>query len=224
MKRSIIRNVDKKQIELDKIKQLTIDMFNQVQKMLELSKILIENPNNELAMELVDEDTFVDDLEKDLILEINNFIVLYQPKASDLRQVLGTYRIISDLERVGDNVKSFSKTLIKNNITRDKHEELIANILDQILTRIKETKEAYDKTDHSLAKMIAKRDTEIDTLTKDLITDISKRLRSENNAEDIKTLTKLIVLAKFFERSGDHLVSICEQVSYIQKGQLYNYS
>lgn len=219
-----MKKSDKKQIELDKIKQMTIDMFNQIQKMLELSNLVLNETNNELALELIDEDQYVDDLEKELILEINNFIVLYQPKASDLRLVMGTYRIISDLERVGDNIKAFSKTLIKNNISRDNHEKIISNILEMILLRIKETKEAYDKTDHTLAKLIAKRDIEIDNLTKGLMKDIGLRLKDSNNPEDVKDLTKLIVLARFFERSGDHLVSICEQISYIQKGQLYNYS
>lgn len=214
----------KKEEELNLIKSNTIDMFNQIEKMLELSKILLDTNDNTLALELIEEDRYTDDLQNDLIVEINNFIVIEQPKAIDLRMVLGTYQLIGDLERIGDYCKGFAKTLIKTDIDEKKHQNLILKIFDILLSRLKEVQIAYAKVDHTMAKMIAKRDEEIDTLSKNLIKDLTEKLAETTDVTEIKSLIRVITLAKQFDRAGDHLVNICEQISYISKGQIYHYA
>ncbi len=216
-----------KEKDLESIKSSTLEMFERIEKMLEQSKVLLDSADqtdNKLAVELIENDQIIDDCEDDIIIEISNFMVTYQPVASDLRHVLGTFQIISDLERIGDNVKSFAKNMIKSDIDEKKHQRMIDKILELLLNRVVETKEAYDKTSHELAKSIARRDSEIDELTKNLISDINKKLAETEDMNEIKSFTRLILLAKFFERSGDHLANICEEISYIKKGQLYHYA
>lgn len=213
-----------KEEDLESIKKSTLDMFSQIEKMLELSKILLENNDNKLALELIEEDQYVDDNEDDVIIEINNFIITYQPVASDLRRVLATYQIVSDLERIGDNFKTLAKNFLKSDIDEKKHQKMVNEILNEIKIRIKETKEAYSTTNYPLAKSIARRDKDIDNLTKKLIDDINKKLVETEDIKEIKAFTRLLLLAKFFERSGDHLVNICEEIAYIKKGQIYHYS
>lgn len=214
----------RKEDELKRIKSGTIDMFNQIEKMLELAKILLETSDNSLALQVIEEDKYTDDLQNDMIVEITNFILIEQPKAIDLRVVLGTLQLVGDLERIGDYCKSFAKTMIKSDIEERKHQKLVEKILGKLLKRVGETKVAYQTLDHPLAKNIAKRDEEIDELTSDLTKDVNKQLEETSDPNEIKAFTRIILLAKTFERSGDHIVNICEQISYINKGQIYHYS
>ena len=87
-----------------------------------------------------------------------------------------------------------------------------------------ETRAAFKDENHQLAKMIAKRDEEIDLLSNKLVADINKLLEESLDKTEVKAYTRILILAKTFERAGDHLVNICEQVSYIEKGQIYHYA
>lgn len=214
----------RKEAELKKLCDDTVGMFDQVHKMIEMSQIMLESQDNEIALDLIDEDKYLDDLQTELIISINNFILREQPKAKDLRITLGVFAISYDCERLGDYMKSFAKITIKTKITKEVHISIINNLLKVILQRLKETKEAFIVGSHDLAKSIAKRDIEIDDLAKRLTYDLTEdicKLQTQQEAEDLR---RIILQAKAFERAGDHLVNICEQISYIEKGQLFHYS
>ncbi len=216
-------NIDKKQ-DYEKIKKLTSDMFLEVLKMIELSQILLTTYDNDLALEIIEDDVIVDSLQKDIIVEVNNYILVHTPSALELRQLLGTYQLIGSLERIGDNLRTFAKDLIKKKIEKNENKDRIDQILLALMDRLSKTKEAYINTDHELAKDIAKGYKEYNKLTKKLIKEIKEKMSKSDNEEDFDSYVRLILLAKFFERSGDHVINICEEISYIKKGQLYHYS
>ncbi len=209
---------------LDNIKSMTCDMFLQLEKMIDLSRIILENNNREIALEIIDEDIYMDDLLSDITIEISNYIIKEQPIAADLRLCLGTLKLVLDIERIGDYCKNFAKYSLKEDLNSKTQQGLINDLLNLIMLRTVEVKSAYIALDHKQAKLIAKRDQEIDDLTKKLIDNVNKKLVKLNDPNDVKALTKVIGLARIFERSGDHLVNICEQISYINRGQIYHYS
>lgn len=214
----------KKEKELEKIATMCASMFTQVAKMLEISGLLLENTDTSLALDLMEEDKYTDELQSDIIIEVNNFIITQQPKAVDLRLALGTYLLVGDLERMGDYCKNLAKIIIKNNALNSKFLKQLNEINNILIERIEDTKNAYDKMNHAMAKAVGKKDEIIDDLTRELSDDVNLELTKTNDPDEVSSLTKIIILAKLFERSGDHLVNICEQISYIQKGQIYYYS
>ncbi len=214
----------RKEEGLENIKAMTVEMFVQLEKMIELSKIIIDKNNREIALEIIDEDVYMDDILCDITIEISNYIIREQPIAMDLRICLGTLKLIADIERIADYTKNFAKYSLKEDLTSKTQQNLINDLLTQIMLRVVETKAAYVAMDHKQAKAIAKRDSEIDELTKQLVDNVNQKLIKADNPADVKSLTRVVKLARIFERSGDHLVNICEQVSYINRGQIYHYS
>ncbi len=214
----------RKEEGLENIKSMTLEMFIQLEKMIELSKIIIDKNNREIALEIIDEDVYMDDLLCDITIEISNYIIKEQPIAMDLRICLGTLKLIADIERIADYTKNFAKYSLKEELSSKTQQNLINDLLTQIMLRVVETKAAYLSFDHKQAKAIAKRDSEIDDLTKQLVDNVNKKLIKADNESEVKSLTRVVKLARIFERSGDHLVNICEQVSYINRGQIYHYS
>lgn len=214
----------RKEQGLENLKAIAVDMFLQLEKMIDLSKILLETNNREIALQLIEEDDFMDDLLSDISIEISNYIIKEQPIAADLRVCLGTLKLTLDIERIGDYTKNFAKFCLKEEFESKTQQELVSDLLNQIMIRVVEVKSAYINIDHSSAKQIAKRDQEIDDLTYKLIDNVNKKLKKATGDNEVKSLTRIVKLARMLERSGDHLVNICEQISYISRGQIYHYS
>lgn len=209
---------------LEVIQNMVIDMFTQLETMIELSKILLETNNREIAVQIVDEDKNMDDMMSDLTIEISNFITREQPLAQDLRMSVGNLRIISDLERMGDYFKNFAKFTLKVEVNSKTQYQILTELINQIFDRVVELRKIYLEINHKEAKSLAKRDEEIDILARDLIANVNEKLRKENDLDEIKSLTRVVMIARTFERSGDHIVNICENISYINKGQIYHYA
>ncbi len=214
----------RKEQGLENLKTMTLDMFLQLEKMIDLAKILLDTNDREIALQIIEEDVYMDDFLSDITIEISNYIIKEQPIAVDLRVCLGTLKLILDLERMGDYCKQYAKFNLKDEMNSKTQLNLVSDILNQILLRTVEVKNAYATLDHKAAKQIAKRDQEIDDLTKKLIENVNKKLVKANDDTEVKSLTRVVKLARIFERSGDHLVNVCEQISYINRGQIYHYS
>ncbi len=214
----------RKEQGLENLKAMTVDMFLQLEKMIDLSKILLDTNDREIALQIIEEDDYMDDFLSDITIEISNYIIKEQPIAIDLRICLGTLKLVLDLERIGDYFKNFAKFTLKEDLDSKTQQNLVSDLLSQIQLRTVEVKAAYMNLDHKAAKQIAKRDREIDELTGKLLDNVNKKLIKANNDNDVKSLARIIKLARTFERSGDHLVNICEQISYINRGQIYHYS
>lgn len=214
----------RKEQGLENLKSMTVDMFLQLEKMIDLSKILLDTNDREIALQIIEEDQYMDDFLSDITIEISNYIIKEQPIAIDLRICLGTLKLILDLERIGDYFKNFAKFTLKEDLESKSQQNLVSDLLNQIQLRTVEVKSAYINLDHSMAKQIAKRDREIDDLSAKLLANVNKKLIKANTEVDVKSLSRVTKLAITFERSGDHLVNICEQISYINRGQIYHYS
>ncbi len=214
----------RKEQGLENLKAMTNDMFLQLEKMIDLSKILLETNDREIALQIIEEDDYMDDFLSDITIEISNYIIKEQPIAIDLRICLGSLKLIMDLERIGDYFKTFAKFSLKEDFDSKTQANLVSDLLTQIQLRTVEVKNAYVNLDHKAAKQIAKRDREIDDLTGKLLDSVNQKLVKAATDQDVKSLSRIIKLARTFERSGDHLVNICEQISYINRGQIYHYS
>lgn len=221
---NIVKVGERKEHEIEKLNDLVIEMFEQTEKMLDMSIVLFDENNNEVAVELIEEDRFLDQLQNDIILAVNIFILREQPKARDLRFALSIFAMSYDIERIGDYCRNFAKMMLKMDVEERKQEKLVTSLLNELKGRLGEVKRAFATSSHELAKSIARRDIEIDDLSKKLIKEATFSLGEQTEKQEIKNLTKVILLAKTFERGGDHIVNICEHISYIERGQIYHYS
>lgn len=214
----------RKEKQIDELKNKTDVMFDQVLKMFELTHLMYNEKSNEIALSILEEDRYLDTLQEELIIEISYFIVKEQPKATDLRICLAAYGMSNDIERIGDYLKSFARMAIKGYAFREEDYVIVSQLLDELIMRIKDIRTAFMHSNHELAKSIAKRDEEIDTLAKQLTLNINELLVNASTVEEVKTLTNLLQVARRCERAGDHIVNLCEQISYIEKGKVYHYS
>jgi phosphate transport system protein len=181
----------------------------------------LENQNIEEALEIIEDDYRVDELDE----EINDLAILLiakqQPVAVDLRKIIVAIKIASDIERMADFAVNIAKSTIRigdeplvKPIHHIKKMHKIAS--DMLSLSIK----AYNEEDIVLAKQVADMDDQVDELYGETIADILTLL--ETQKEFSHQLTQLLFICRYIERTADHCTNISENTMYLVKGQRYD--
>lgn len=207
---------------LNQMNDSLLEMFLQYEKMLELTKMVVETNDREIAINLIEEDSYMDQLQNDLIIDVNTFILKEQPKAMDLRIAMATYAISFDVERLADYLKNIGKYVLKENCVLTDFDKRVIYILQEIEVKMTDLKEIWKNFDHRGARELAKADEKIEKYLKKLEDEIYDEFKKED--ANYLALARIYSTSRSLRRTNDHITNICEHISYIKKGQLYHYS
>jgi phosphate transport system protein len=145
-------------------------------------------------------------------------IALQQPLAKDLRTIATVMKMITDLERMGDNAVNIAKITLEIG-----KEPLIKPLIDipkmSIIVQkmVKLSLDAFLNEDIELAEEVAKMDQEVDDLYEKILNEIIL-LISEDRAIAAQA-TKLMFVGRYLERIADHATNICERIIYMVTGE-----
>jgi phosphate transport system protein len=145
-------------------------------------------------------------------------LALQAPVASDLRQVVAAMRIIAEIERSADlavNVCKAGRRMYGHSLP-PRIRGVIRRMAEQASRLFREANEAYLLGDAARAMAIADMDDLLDGLQGQFVTAIFE----SPDTIDLPTAVQLAVLARFYERIGDHAVTIGERVEYLVTGQI----
>ncbi len=203
--------------------KLKDEIENLKQMVLKMGDVVVDNIdssiNNYLGKtnELVNDD-IVDKFER-LIEEMCLTILLRErPYASDLKEVTGILKLVSDLERIGDHAEdiiTFTNKLKEVNI-RTKHLEAIDNLAQYVLNMLKNSIKAYINSDTKLAQEIIDSDDYVDNKYDEIVESLAHIESKEQGYLPFAIYSTLVV--KYLERIADHSVNIAEWVIYIVSG------
>jgi phosphate transport system protein len=142
-----------------------------------------------------------------------------QPMASDLREIIGSIRIASDLERVGDLGKNIAKRVIAVHTMAQPRKLVrgLEHLAELALTQLKEVLDAFATRSPDLANSIRERDEEIDAIYTSLFRELLTYMMED--PRNITACTHLLFCAKNIERIGDHATNIAETVYYVATGE-----
>ncbi len=169
---------------------------------------------------IVDNDRKVNDLEKAIDDDCAHIIAKRQPAAYDLRLVLGISKIVTDLERAGDEAKKIAKgvqRIYENGHFPTQYGVGIRHIADAALAMIRQSLDAFARRDVAQAQSVIKADKDVDVEFKSIIRQLITHMM-----EDPRTITTsidIISIARAIERIGDHAKNVSEQVIFIVEGR-----
>ena len=172
------------------------------------------------ARAIVDTDRKINDLEKAIDDDCAHIIAKRQPIASDLRLILGISKIVTDLERSGDEAKKIAKGVrrIHEAGTLPKQYGIgIRHLAEAALNLVRQSLDAFARLDVPLAQEVIKADSDVDTEFKSIIRQLITHMM-----EDPRTITtsiEIISIARAIERIGDHAKNVAEQVVFIVEGR-----
>ncbi|MCL2819559.1 MAG: phosphate signaling complex protein PhoU [Oscillospiraceae bacterium] len=181
------------------------------------SKALIEQ-DEELAQRVIENDDNIDDME-DLIEDMCQKIIMrQQPIAGDLRLILAVSKIIVDLERIGDHASDISELAIflaeGKSIGKLEH---IPQMAEATLTMVTRAIDAFVRSDLELAKDVIDYDDVVDDLFTLVKEDAIRLIKSD--IDQSSHAIDLIMIAKYFERIGDHATNVAEWVVFSMTGE-----
>lgn len=204
--------------ELDLIGSKIAEMGGIAEKMLIEAMDALSKLNVELAKRVLNSDTRLDALQREVEELVVRTIVRRQPMAIDLRNLMASIHIAGDLERTGDLAKNIAKRAIKvaddprvmRAVVGLKHMAEVAAV------QLKDVLDAYAQRDIERAKAVWSRDAELDALEDSIFRDLLTFMMED--PRNISFCTHLLFCAKNLERVGDHATNIAENVHFMVSG------
>jgi phosphate transport system protein len=204
--------------ELEGIRSKVLLMGGMVETQFDEALSAFRVGNSEQADKVMADDHAVNQLEVQLDDACSHLIVRRQPTANDLRTVMATIKVITDLERIGDEATKIART------AKSLHERGMVNHYETVRTISRATADmlhdaldAFARLDGKAAVQIIAQDDVIDhefrTIMRSTITFMMEDPRTISSALDV------LWVAKAIERIGDHAKNIAEYVIYVVEGR-----
>ena len=178
----------------------------------------LETKDGDLAATVIDGDAAVNERYLDLEGDCIDLFALQQPVAGDLRFVASSFKILTDLERVGDLATNLAEYALE--AERERYPEVdIRYIGEQARAMLADALAAYDDGDAEAARAVAARDDEIDRLCEAAGETVVEDLIRTDYGDDIGTIlddaSRLLLTVRDLERVADHAVNVCARVVYM---------
>ena len=177
------------------------------------SKALLEN-DPALREAAFAADDRIDGMERDIEQLCLRLLLRQQPVAADLRFISSALKLISDLERIGDQASDIAE-LSRHLEKAPLRSERLAEMARQAVQMVSGGVRAYAARDLELARQIIAADDVLDGLFIDYKDELAGRLRG---GEDSAALLDLLMVAKYLERIGDHATNVAEWAEYAVTG------
>lgn len=193
---------------------------SQLTHMGEMCEIVITRATKALEDGKIDEaksvqeaDEEIDQLEKDIERLCLKLLLQQQPVARDLRQISAALKMITDMERIGDQASDIAEIIISEKKAEAADIPVIVKMSEAAAKMVRDSVNAYVEKDLELSRAVIEYDDVVDEMfeenKKQLIDYISK-----NGGEGGKEAIDLIMVAKYLERIADHATNIAEWVEF----------
>ena len=165
------------------------------------------------AAEVIRADEEIDQLEKDIERLCLKLLLQQQPVARDLRQISAALKMITDMERIGDQASDIAEIIISEKKAEAADIPVIVKMSEAAAKMVRDSVNAYVEKDLELSRAVIDYDDIVDEMfeenKKQLIDYISK-----NGGEGGREAIDLIMVAKYLERIADHATNIAEWVEF----------
>lgn len=197
------------QRQLEELHVQMITMGSLCEKVIGLSTRAIQG--EDCICDVFDTDKEIDAKEREIENLCMRLLLHQQPVAGDLRQISAALKMISDMERIGDqaaDIADLSKFIEDNNIEIPK---LISQMADMTVKMVSESIDAFVKADLALCRQVIENDDKVDDAFNQVKEELAQMMYQNLDA---KAGLDLLMTAKYMERIGDHAVNIAEWVEY----------
>ena len=200
---------------------LQLELLNeQLVHMGELCGVAIERATEALAKgdleqakAVIKADEEVDQMEKDIEQLCLKLLLQQQPVARDLRQISAALKMITDMERIGDQTSDIAEIIISEKWTEKSELAFIGAMSEAVSKMVRDSVKAYVQKDLALAQEVMDADVAVDKMFDEAKEKLIEFIAANRGGEG-KKLIDLIMITKYLERIGDHATNIAEWVEF----------
>lgn len=168
--------------------------------------------NEEMARQVFDTDRDIDAKEREIENLCMSLLLHQHPVARDLREISAALKMVSDMERIGDQAADIADLSLYIAQNATSIPETITKMAEDTVTMVTESVDSFVKSDLELCRNVIRNDDLVDDAFNEIKSKLADMIYGGNL--DAKTGLDLLMTAKYFERIGDHAVNIAEWVEY----------
>lgn len=204
--------------QLKKLNDELIDMGSMIEKSIEKALVALVTQNVEKAKEVITFDLEIDRQEREIESLCMKLLLQQQPVARDLRLISSALKMITDMERIGDQAADIAELAIfmaeKPYIKELKH---ITQMGQETMAMVVTSVDAFVEKDLEKAQEVLTHDDIVDQLFDAVKSELIEMIHQDKEIGE--QATDLLMVAKYFERIGDHATNIAEWVIYSITGE-----
>ena len=167
----------------------------------------------EEARAVIEADDEIDHMEKDIERLCLKLLLQQQPVAKDLRRISAALKMITDMERIGDQTADIADIVIAANMCEVQDVRDITIMADEAGKMVRDSVAAYVEKDLEKARQVMKSDDVVDDLFEKIRGELIAFI-AEKQGKDGSEVIDLLMISKYLERIGDHATNIAEWVEF----------
>ena len=194
-----------------------IEMGALCEEAIALAAKALTDKDKTMAAKVAAMDAEIDQKERNIESMCLKLLLQQQPVARDLRQISAALKMITDMERIGDQAEDISEIVITLDGRYAENSALLKGMAESTIQMVTESVDAYVKRDTALAQQVIKMDDIVDDYFVQVKAELISKIAGE--PADGEYALDLLMIAKYLERIGDHAVNIAEWVIFSVTGK-----
>lgn len=200
-------------MQLDMLKEQLTHMGELCEIAINRATAALQEGSTSKARDVIRADEEIDQMEKDIERLCLKLLLQQQPVAKDLRQISAALKMITDMERIGDQASDIAEIIISEKMSEATEIPKVGQMSEAAARMVRDSVSAYVEKDLELSRKVMESDDEVDMMfvenKQELIDFIA-----ENKGDKGKRAIDLIMVAKYLERIADHATNIAEWVEF----------
>ncbi|HXH84434.1 MAG TPA: phosphate signaling complex protein PhoU [Candidatus Tectomicrobia bacterium] len=209
--------------ELEALKQTLLAMGGLVEDQIRRVMAALLERDSALAQEVIDRDRQVNAYDVEIDEKCVELLALHQPAAGDLRFITTAMKIVTDLERIGDQAVNIAQRALELNREPQLKPYIdLPRMSEKAQRMVKEALDAFVSRDTELARRVCAADSEVDALKEQIFRELLTFMMED--ARTIPRAIRLILISRFLERVADHATNIAEMVVYMVESKMVRHT
>lgn len=178
----------------------------------------ISEDNVDGARSVIENDSEIDNKERSIETLCLKLLLRQQPVAGDLRLISSALKMLTDIERIGDQAADICEIFIKSDSLKGGElPQCVSGMAREAIYMVNAAVDAFVKKDINLAKSVKEYDAKVDDFFNRIKTELISEIKSSSDNEG--RAIDILMIAKYLEKIGDHAVNIAEWVMFSITGE-----
>src|SRR5215470_6810650 len=209
--------------ELDGLKQTLLAMGALVEDQIRLTMRALVERDDALAESVIERDREVNAYDVEVDEKCVELLALNQPTAGDLRFLTTAMKIVTDLERIGDQAVNIAQRALELNREPQLKPYIdLPRMAQKAQRMVKESLDAFVTRDTDLARRVCAEDADVDALKEQIFRELLTFMMEDPRT--IPRAIRLILISRFLERLADHATNIAEMVIYLVDAKMVRHT
>ena len=204
--------------QLEKLNNELIEMGSMIEQAIEKAISALVNSDVELAKTVIEGDEDIDHQERRVESLCMKLLLQQQPVAKDFRLISSALKMITDMERIGDQASDIAEIIITEEKSEAQDIPKIIKMSEAAGKMVRDSVNAYVEKDLELSRKVIQDDDVVDELFEEVKTTLIGFIAENKGAQGVEAID-LIMVAKYLERIGDHATNIAEWVVFSITGE-----